>query len=89
MEMKQYLIDTFNFNHKANMQMIEKIKTLPDKTESIKLISHLINCQYRWMARILQDPKSKDMSWWSPIYDLSELHDKWTDCLQLWLEGLH
>lgn len=29
--MKQYLLDTFSFNDKANKQMLEKIKQMPDQ----------------------------------------------------------
>ena len=62
MQMKEYLLDTFNFNDKANKQVLEKIKELPDKAEAVKLFSHLINCQYKWMARVLQDPKVSGMN---------------------------
>ena len=58
MQIKQYLLDTFSFNDKANLQMINKIIELPDKQEAIKYISHIANSQYKWMARIMQDPKA-------------------------------
>lgn len=48
--MKQYLINTFKFNDTANKKVLEKIKQLPDKTEAIKLFSHLITCQFRWIS---------------------------------------
>ena len=47
MKMKEFLADTFEFNDKANKQVLEKIKILPQKTEAIYLFSHLINCQYK------------------------------------------
>jgi hypothetical protein len=62
MEMKQYLIDTFKFNDTANRKVLEKIKLLPEKTEAIKLFSHLITCQLRWMAGIMQETKAKEMT---------------------------
>ena len=61
--MKQYLIETFSYNDLTNKKLLEKIKLLPDKTESTKLFSHLINAQYKWMARILQDEAALKMSW--------------------------
>jgi len=85
MQMKQYLIDTFNFNDKANKQMLEKIKQMPDQKEAIKFFSHLINCQYKWMARIIQDPKAQEMDWWEPVYDLSELETQWSRSLSPWI----
>ena len=62
MEMKQHIIDTFNFNSGANLKMLEKIKELPDKTEAMRFFSHIINCQYKWMARIMHDSKGQEMS---------------------------
>jgi uncharacterized damage-inducible protein DinB len=84
MEMRQHIIDTFNFNSGANLKVLEKIKELPDKKEAIRFFSHLINCQYKWMARITQNPKALEMSWWEPLYDLNEMSDKWEDSLKLW-----
>jgi uncharacterized damage-inducible protein DinB len=88
MDFEKYLIDTFNYNKKANLQLLEKIKLLPDKIEAVRLFSHLINCQHKWMARITQNPKAQEMDWWNPVYKLEELEQKWTDCIQLWLDYL-
>ena len=88
MDFKQYLIDTFKFNDAANKKVLEKIKLLPDKTEAIKLFSHLITCQYRWMAGLMQEPRAKEMTWWEPPYELGELENKWNDSLKLWMEYL-
>lgn len=84
----QYLPDTFHFNDKANRHMIEKIKELPDKQEAIKYISHLANSQYKWMARIMQDPKAPQMDWWNPVYKLEELEAEWTKSLEPWISYL-
>ena len=43
MQMKQYLIDTFRYNDYANKLALRKMRQLPDKNESIKWFSHLIN----------------------------------------------
>jgi uncharacterized damage-inducible protein DinB len=82
--MKEYLIETFHYNLNANIRLLEKIKMLPDKTESIKFFSHLINCQYRWMARITHDPIESQMSWWTPVYPLDELELKWKQSIKIW-----
>src|SRR5258706_10733707 len=84
----QYLLDTFHFNDKANRQMIEKIKQLPDKEAAVKYMSHLANSQYKWMARIIQDPKAPQMDWWKPLYKLEELETEWEKSLQLWINYL-
>ena len=83
--MKQYLRDTFLFNDLTNKKLLEKIKQLPDNTESIKLFSHLVNSQYKWMSRLLHDPAAPAMSWWEPIYELDMLEQEWSKSLALWL----
>jgi uncharacterized damage-inducible protein DinB len=88
MQFTQYLLDTFRFNDKANRQMVEKIKQLPDKEAAIKYISHLANSQYKWMARIMQDPQAPQMDWWKPKYKLEELETEWEKSLQLWIDYL-
>ncbi len=89
MQMKQYLLDTFLFNDITNKKLLEKIMILPDKTESIKLFSHLINCQYKWMARIQHDPLAPQMSWWEPVYDPDQLDSEWDKSLQPWLNYIN
>jgi uncharacterized damage-inducible protein DinB len=84
--MKQYLLDTFLFNDTANKKMLEKIKSLPNKEQCIKYFSHLINSQYKWMARILQNPNAHAMSWWEPVYQLEQLEEEWSKSLVLWQE---
>lgn len=88
MEMKQYLIDTFKFNDYANKLVLQKIKQLPEKDEAIKLFSHLINAQSKWLARILNDPKAPEMSPWEPVYKLEEIENKWNDSLERWFDFL-
>lgn len=86
MQMKQYLKDTFLFNSNTNKHLLEKIRELPDKAESIRLFCHLINCQYKWMARILHASAAPQMSWWEPLYPLDELETEWDKSLQPWLD---
>lgn len=88
MELRNHLIDTFKFNDVVNKRLIEKIKKLPDKKESIRLFSHLINCQIKWMARIDQNENSHALSWWEPIYSFDELEIEWNKSLGPWLNYL-
>ena len=85
MEMKKYLIETFLFNDFANKNMIKKINGLPDKESCIKFFSHLINSQNKWMARILRDFQSLQMSWWDPVYPLEQLENKWSESVGTWI----
>jgi uncharacterized damage-inducible protein DinB len=88
MELKQYLIDTFNFNDYANKLVLKKIKELPELDEALKLFSHIINAQNKWIARILQKPDAHSMSPWNPLYKLDELEIKWNESLQIWIDFL-
>jgi uncharacterized damage-inducible protein DinB len=65
--------------------LLEKIRLLSNKEECIKFFSHLINCQFKWMARITQDPKAPAMSWWEPLYEPGQLEEEWTKSLDLWI----
>jgi len=88
MEMKKYLTDTFEFNDLMNRKLLEKIKTLPDKNESIRFFSHLINSQKKWMARIIQYPNDPKMDWWDPLYSYDELEEEWEKSLKEWIDYL-
>lgn len=83
--MKDHLIETFIFNDSTNKTMLRKINELTDKEGCIKFFSHLINSQNKWMARIVQDAKALEMSWWEPVYALDKLEKKWDKSLQTWI----
>jgi uncharacterized damage-inducible protein DinB len=86
MQMRDYLLNTFRYNDLTNRKLLEKIKSLPDKQQSVKFFSHLINSQYKWMARIMQDPAAPGMDWWDPVYPLEHLEDEWQNSLKLWVD---
>jgi uncharacterized damage-inducible protein DinB len=88
MQLSSYLIDTFNYNDATNRSLLTKIKLLGDPGEAVKLFSHLINCQYKWFARIVRDPNAITMSWWEPVYPFEKLEEEWTGSLNLWLDYL-
>jgi len=83
--MKDHLIKTFQYNDFANKKLIEKVGLLPDKSECVKLISHLINCMYKWLARVNEVPNAHEMSWWDPLYKYEELENKWSDSVTQWI----
>jgi uncharacterized damage-inducible protein DinB len=85
MILNAYLEDTFSYNDITNKKLLENIALLPDPKEAIRLFSHLINCQYKWMARIMQNPEAQAMSWWEPIYSFDELEEEWSKSLALWI----
>ena len=85
MQMKEYLIDTFQYNDITNRKLLEKIKLLPDKEESINFFSHLITCQYNWMQRMTMGNNVPDLDWWNPLYPLENLEEEWNKSLKLWI----
>jgi uncharacterized damage-inducible protein DinB len=85
MQLNAYLLDTFNYNNETNKKLLSKIQLLAAKEEAVKLFSHLINCQYKWMARIMQEPNANQLSWWEPVYPFDQLETEWTKSLNLWL----
>jgi uncharacterized damage-inducible protein DinB len=88
MEMKEYLIQTFNYNDRANRQILESIAKLPEKEQCIKFFSHLINSQKKWMARIIEYPNNPEMSWWDPVYPFEKLEEEWSNSLGAWIRFL-
>lgn len=89
METKTYLIETFEYNSSTNRKLLEKIELLPDREESIKLFSHLINCQYKWLARILKTAGYEKMDWWIPVYDVNKLEEEWNKSTRNWFDYLN
>lgn len=81
MTINDYLRDTFRFNDWANRKILEKVRLLPDPGEPMKFLSHLVNSQYKWMERIRQNPQSKEMSWWDPLYPADQLQGSWINRL--------
>jgi uncharacterized damage-inducible protein DinB len=88
MEMKQYLLDTFAFNDRANKQVLARIRELPDQAECVRFFSHLINSQKKWLARIEQFPNDPKLDWWEPSYPLEELEREWNASLTAWTDFL-
>ena len=88
MEIRQFLIDSFRYNDYANKLVLNKIKALPDKEEALKLYSHLINSQYKWLARITDNENSVKLDWFGPVYSLDEIENKWEHSLGKWINFL-
>jgi uncharacterized damage-inducible protein DinB len=88
MDLIKYLIETFEFNSQTNKRLLNKISKLPEPDECIRHFSHLINSQYKWMARIIKDPNAPGMSWWDPVYPYKDLENEWNKSLKPWLDYL-
>src|SRR5881227_923531 len=85
MNMQEYLLESFRFNDETNRGMLRKVRQLPDKREFIRYFSHLVNSQNKWLARIVNNEQSKQMSWWEPVYEFDELENQWSESLNKWI----
>ena len=86
MAFKDHLVELFEFNDKTNKQLFRKIGSLTDQTECIRLTSHLINCQYKWMMRIVDSEHAVEMSWWEPLYTIDQFETEWNKSIQPWFD---
>ena len=86
--MKQYLIDTFKFNDRANITIIAKIFEMPSPDKAINLFSHLIYSQNKWMARVLNDPNEQNLEWFGKPISVNELATNWDKSISNWINYL-
>ena len=90
--MQAYLIDTFRYNDWANRQIITLIAQMPERAPetaaAIRLFSHLITSQRKWMARLTRNANEPRMAWFEPPYPRDELAVRWHESLTAWLTSL-
>ena len=85
MNIKQNLIETFQFNEKANLRLLTKLEQLQDPAEAIRLFSHLINCMDKWHDRLIVFPEISRLDWWEPLFSFEEMKTEWPRCSQKWI----
>jgi uncharacterized damage-inducible protein DinB len=86
--MKEYLIQTFKYNDRANRKLLDVILSLPDKQESVKLFSHLITAQDKWFNRIDRKQDDSTMAWFGPVFPGHELLPRWEKSVNDWINLL-
>jgi uncharacterized damage-inducible protein DinB len=89
MEMKSHLIDLYRFNDTVNRKMIAMIAQLPAQDEPIKLMSHLVHSQDKWLARLSHDPDANKREWFGPSFPLEVLENEWIRSVNAWIEFLN
>ena len=87
--MKQYLIEFFMFNDRANKTILEKIKLMPSPGDAVKLFTHMINSLNKWMARLTNAIGETDLLWFEAPYKLDELESRWSEVLKSWIDYLN
>jgi uncharacterized damage-inducible protein DinB len=83
--MKQHLIETFRYNDWANRQTLEMIQRMPRPEGAVRLFSHIITSQDKWMARIRKDESETRLGWFAGPIPLEKLASKWSASLATWL----
>jgi uncharacterized damage-inducible protein DinB len=84
--MKQYILDLFRYTDYANKKLLEVIKQLPDNSEAVKLFSHLITAQNKWLNRITRETDDSKLTWSGPVFPIEDLEEKWNESVERWLE---
>lgn len=84
--MRQYLLDFFNYNYQANIKLLDTIYTLPQKEEAVKLFSHLILAQDKWLNRITHAKEDSSIHWMFPVIPLEELASRLDMSTPAWLK---
>ena len=87
--MRQYLLDYFSYNDRANNKLLETILQLPDTGEALRLFSHLIYAQDKWYNRVAKQHDDKDYQWHGPAFAPNVVADKWNESYERWLALLN
>jgi uncharacterized damage-inducible protein DinB len=91
MEMKSHLLDLFQFQDVANRKLFARLGDLPLPEEALRLMSHLVYSQDKWLARLRHEPTANQREWFGPTIALADLPQAWERSLHAWvayLEGL-
>ena len=85
--MKDYLIKFFNYNHQANLKILERMVRVDNKEELLYLFTHLILSQKKWFYRICEKDSS-DIKWFDDTYDLAKCKTEWEVSFNNWITFL-
>lgn len=86
--MRDFLVEMFEINAVANLEMLSNIEILPSPDDGLKYLSHLANCQYKWLDRLKVFPQPSLLDWWNPIYSADELRKHIIESSQHWVQYL-
>lgn len=85
-DQQQYLISFFKYNDWANLKILDAIRLLQDKGEAIKLFSHFITAQDKWMNRITQKVADSTLTWFGKIFSIEEIEKQWRRSTDAWIQ---
>jgi uncharacterized damage-inducible protein DinB len=61
------------------------VRDLTSNLEIRKHLSHLANCQYKWLDRLVVFPETSTRDWWTPVYDSEDLIFHFTESTHRWV----
>jgi len=82
------LIEMFELNKDANIKMVESCSKLQSQDECTRLLSHLVNCQYKWLDRLKVFPMESTLDWWIPLYSTEDLIQHLELSSQAWIDHI-
>ncbi len=88
MEMNSHLRDLFQFQDVANRKIFARLGELTAADEVLKLMSHLIHSQDKWLARLRQDPDANQREWFGPSFLAAAITGEWERSLADWIAYL-
>ncbi len=86
--MKEYLIEFFEFNDWAIGRILDAVAPMPDKSEPVRLISHMIRAQQKWFNRITLEVPDTSLSWNGSPYSFEECTRMWKTQTGRWIAFL-
>jgi uncharacterized damage-inducible protein DinB len=89
MEMKTHILDLFRHNDAANRKVIAQVAQLPDPAACIRLMSHLVHSQDKWLARLQHAPDANAREWFGPSFAIGRLLPEWERSLGAWVAFMH
>ena len=82
--MNQYLIEYTDYNDWANRKLLQTVLLLPDKTEALRLFSHLISSQDKWYNRVTGKENDGDLKWYGDVFSEHEIEKRWKESYKKW-----
>jgi uncharacterized damage-inducible protein DinB len=86
--MKNYLLDYWKYNNWASQKFFQVLAELPEKEEVLKLFSHLVAAQDKWMNRITRHKDDSHYSWNVNSFRETEIPGEWERSFNEWKELL-
>ena len=86
--MRDFLIELFRFNEAANIRIAEFVRPIEANAEMVRHLSHLANCQYKWLDRITCFPETSTLDWWLPVHPVDALCEHFRQSTSAWVDHL-